>query len=658
MKIISNTLDSQVHRFLSSSAVLDCALFGRLLQHFTEHRLPLQAKQLHARLILFSVTPRNYLASKLVTLYAKTNDLTDARSVFDRIPHKNTFSYNAMLISYSLHNRHADALKLFSSLACSSSLNARPDNVSITTLLKSLSGLLFIDVKLGKEVHGFVLRQGFDADVFVENALVTFYSTCDELVLARRVFDNVRERDVVTWNSMIAGYSQGGLYEECKRLYREMVDFSGFRPNGITVVSVLQACGQTMDLVFGMEVHRYLVDNQVEMDISVCNALIGFYAKCGSLDYARELFELMSEKDEVTYGAIISGFMLHGHVDQSLDFFRGMKTQLLSTWNVVISGLVQNKQYEKALDLVREMQVLGFQPNAVTLSSILPALSCSSSLKGGKEMHAYAVKNGYDDNIYVATAIVDMYAKLGYLGGAQRMFDQSKSRSLIIWTAIISAYAVHGDANLALGLFHEMLNGGIHPDLVTFTAVLTACAHCGMVDGAFEIFEAMFKKYGIQPLAEHYACVVVALSRAGRLSEAKEFVSKMPIEPNAKVWGALLHGASVSGDVELGKFICDHLLEIEPENTGTYVIMANLYSQAGKWKEADEVRERMNKVGLKKIAGSSWIETSKGIQGFIAMDRSSEDAEKIYIILEGLLGMMREEGKVLQYELDEESIYG
>ncbi|EEF37177.1 pentatricopeptide repeat-containing protein At2g37310 [Ricinus communis] len=653
MRNTSNTLHGQIHRLLTSAAGLDCGIYGHLLHHLTELRLPLQAKQLHARLILFSVTPENYLASKLVALYSKTNHLAFARYVFDQIPHKNTFSYNAMLISYSLHNRHGDALDLFSSLASSNLVN----NISITCLLKSLSSFTLSDVKLGKEVHGFVLRTGFDADVFVENALITYYSKCYDLDLSRKVFDRMTKRDVVSWNSMISGYSQGGLYEDCKTLYREMVDFSGFRPNGVTVVSVLQACGQTQDLAFGMEVHKFIVDNQVEIDISVCNALIGLYAKCGSLDYARELFDEMSEKDEVTYGAIISGLMLHGYVDQSLELFRGMKTQILSTWNAVITGLVQNNRHEGVLDLVREMQALGFRPNAVTLSSVLSTIAYFSSLKGGKEIHSYAIKIGYHRNIYVATAIIDMYAKSGYLRGAQRVFDQSKDRSLVIWTAIISAYAVHGDANLALGLFHEMLKQGIQPDPVTFTAVLAACAHCGMVDKAWEIFESMFKKYGIQPLVEHYACVVGALGKARRLSEAKEFVSKMPIEPSAKVWGALLHGASISSDVELGKSVCDYLFEIEPENTGNYVIMANLYSQAGRWKEADEVRERMNKVGLQKIPGSSWIETSEGLRSFIATDTCTENVEEIHVILKGLLGLMRDEGKVLQDMLDEESIY-
>ncbi|XP_050227559.1 pentatricopeptide repeat-containing protein At2g37310 [Mercurialis annua] len=643
-----------MNRLLNSG---DCGFYGRLLHHLTERCLPLQAKQLHARLILSSITPGNYLASKLIALYSKTNHLTYARHVFDLIPQKNTFSYNAMIVAYSLHSLHLQALNLFSSLT--SSLSASPDNVSVTCLLKSLSShSMLSDVNLGKEVHAYALTRGFHADVFVENALITFYSKCDDLVLARKVFDGMINRDVVSWNSMISGYSQGGLYEDCKILYREMVDFSGFTPNGVTFLSVLQACGHSQDLVFGIEVHKFMVDNEMEMDVSVCNALIAVYSKCGSLEYAKELFHEMSEKDEVTYGAIISGFMLHGYVDQSLELFRGSKTQVLSTWNAVISGLVQNNRHDGVLDLVREMQGLGFRPNAVTLSSILPTLAYFSSLKGGKEIHSYALKNGYDRNIYVATAIIDMYAKSGYFCGAQRVFDQSKDRSVVIWTAIISANAFHGDANLALRLFYEMLNSGIKPDPVTFIAVLTACAHCGMVDKACEIFDAMLNKYGVQPLAEHYACVVGALSKAGRVYEAKQFVSKMPFEPTAKVWGALLHGASISGDVELSKLICDHLFKIEPENTGNYVIMANLYSQAGRWKEADEIRERMIKDGLQKLPGSSWIETKEGLRSFIATDTSRENAEEIYVLLEELLGLMRGEGKILHDKVDEESVYG
>lgn len=522
-----------------------------------------------------------------------------------------------MLIAYSLHNLHTDTLKLFSSLVSSCSSDVKPDNFTVTCVLKALASLFF-DPRLAKEVHCFVLRHGLDSDIFVVNALVTCYSRCDELGLARVLFDRMPERDIVSWNSMIAGYSQGGFYGECKELYKEMLGSVKLRPNAVTMVSVLQACGQSRDLIFGMEVHGYVNETQMELDISLCNALIGFYAKCGSLDYARELFEEMSEKDEVTYGSMVSGYMVHGFVDNAIDLFHKMENPGLSTWNAVISGLVQNNRHERVLDLFRAMQASGLRPNTVTLSSVLPTISYFTHLKGGKEIHAYAVRSGCDQDIYVSTAIIDSYAKSGFLHGAQCVFNQSKAKSLIIWTAIISAYAAHGDADTSLRLFDKMVNNGIRPDEVTFTAVLTSCAHSGLVNEAWKVFGSMMPKYGIQPSVGHYACMVSVLSRAGRLSEAAGLISNMPVEPSAKVWGALLNGASVSGDVELGKFVCDRLFEIEPENTGNYVIMANLYSQAGRPEEADKVRETMTKIGLKKVAGSSWIETNGGLRSVVA----------------------------------------
>lgn len=561
-----------------------------------------------------------------------------------------------MLIAYSGHDMYTDALKLFSSLLSSYSMNLMPDNFTITCVLKALTGL-FREPKLAKEVHSYVFRCRLDSSLFLFNGLITFYSRCDDIASARTLFDTMPERDIVSWNSMIAGYSQAGFYEECKALYREMLNSSVLRPDGVTAVSVLQACGQSNDIVFGMEVHKFVIESQIKMDLCLCNAFIGMYAKCGSLDYARALFEEMSDKDEVSYSAIISGYMIHGFVDEALDLFQEMKPLGLNTWNAVISGLVQNNRHEGVLDLVRRMQAFGLRPNAVTISSTFSMFSYFSNLKGAKEMHGYAVKNGYGHNIYVATAIVDTYAKTGFLRGAQQVFDQFEGRSLIIWTAIISAYAVHGDADVALNLFSEMLYNGIQPDPVTFTAVLSACAHSGLVDNAWNVFYAMSAEYVIQPSVEHYACMVGVLSRAKRLSEAVEFVSKMPIEPSEKVWGALLYGASISGDVELGKFVCDRLFEIEPENTGNYIIMANLYSQAGRWEEADRVREKMKEIGLRKIPGRSWIESSGGLQSFIAKDTSSDRTEEIYMILEGLLGLMREEGYILQDEFDEEIAY-
>lgn len=476
-------------------------------------------------------------------------------------------------------------------------------------------------------MHCYIVKNRIEADVFVVNGLITCYSRCDDIVSARRLFDEMPCRDLVSWNSMISGYSQVGFYEECKIMYREMLDLKEFLPNGVTLVSVLQACAQSNDLVLGMDVHRYVIDSGIEVDLSLCNSIIALYAKCGSLDYARELFEEMTEKDEITYGAIISGYMVNGFVDNAVSLFREMRNPRLSTWNAVISGHVQNNKQEGALDLVREMQNFGCRPNCVTLSSILPTLSYFSNLKGGKEIHAYAIRNNYEGNVYVATAIIDTYAKLGFINGAQGLFDRTRHRSLVIWTAIISAYAAYGDANVALDLFNEMLNSGLEPDPVTITAVLAACAHAGLVGESWRIFRSLVPKYCIQPSVEHYACMVGVLSRAGKLSEALNFINGMPIEPSVKVWGPLLDAASSSGNVELGKLICDHLFKMEPENIGNYVIMANLYSKAGRWEEAEVVREKLKNIGMKKVAGSSWIENNGGLQCFRVGDVSGVRSE-------------------------------
>jgi len=260
---------------------------------------------------------------------------------------------------------------------------------------------------------------------------------------------------------MIGGYSQRRLYDECKRLYLEMLNVSAVAPNVVTAVSVMQACGQSMDLAFGMELHRFVKESGIEIDVSLSNAVVAMYAKCGRLDYAREMFEGMREKDEVTYGAIISGYMDYGLVDDAMGVFRGVENPGLNMWNAVISGMVQNKKFEGVFDLVREMQGSGLSPNPVTLASVLPLFSYFSNLRGGKEVHAYAIRRCYEQNVYVATSVIDAYAKLGYICVARWIFDLSWSRRLIIWTSIISAYAAHGDAGLALGLYVQMLDRGI-----------------------------------------------------------------------------------------------------------------------------------------------------------------------------------------------------
>ncbi|CAM0872610.1 unnamed protein product [Alopecurus aequalis] len=584
---------------------LDPRVYGNLIQLCADSGHLAAGRQLHARLVTFSVIPSNFLASKLISLYSRTGRLHDARSVFDAIPHPSLFAWNAILIALSLHSPDPSAaLRLFAGSGVS------PDEVTVSALLKSLaaSGPGLSSLVAG-EIHALAFLRGFGADQFVSNGLITAYANAGDMHAARVVFDEMPHRDVVSWNSLISAYSRGGRYRECLELFHELVQAragGGVRPNSVTVTSALHACAQLKAFDFGVDVLRIANETGLDMDVAAWNSVVGFYAKCGRLQYARQLLERMPKKDAVSYSAMITGYMNSGHVDEGMELFRQADATGINTWNALISGLIQNGRQSDVLGLLHEMMAANILPNAATLSIIIPSVPLFSTLLGAKQAHGYVIRNDYDQSNNVVSALVDAYSKAGFLDIAMKVFGLNENRSTIAWTSIISAVAAHGDVTEVLGLLNQMVSTGTRPDTVTFTVVLNACAHAGKVAEAREFFHSMQALFGINPVMEQYACMVSVLSRAGMLKDALEILNKMPFEPNAKVWGALFSGAAAVGDVELGRFVFDRLFIIEPKNTGNYTVMANLYSNAGKWEEAEIIRSMLWGVGLEKVPGCSW----------------------------------------------------
>ncbi|XP_052150201.1 pentatricopeptide repeat-containing protein At2g37310 [Oryza glaberrima] len=585
----------------------DPRAYGHLIQLCAESGHLAAARQIHARLVAASVTPSNFLASKLISLYSRADRLRDARRVFDSIPQPSLFAWNAILISLSLHSPDPSAaVRLFASSAVS------PDEITLSTLLRSLaaSGPALSPLVTG-ELHAVAFLRGFGSDLFVSNALITAYANAGDMRSARAVFDEMPRRDVVSWNSLISACARACWYRECLDLFQEFVrvrcsDGDGVGPNGVTVTSVLHACAQLKVVDFGIGVHRFAAESGLDMDMVVWNSIIGFYAKCGRLQYARQLLDGMTRKDSISYSAMITGYMNNGHVEEGMQLFRQASARGISMWNSVIAGLVQNGRQSDVLRLLQEMIASKVLPNSATLSIVMPSVPSFSTLLGAKQAHGYAIRNDYDQSIRLVSALIDAYAKAGFLDTARKVFKLTEHRSTIVWTSIISAVAAHGEAVEALSLFNQMITAGAKPDTVTFTTVLSACAHSGKVAEARKVFNSMQAVFGISPVIEQYACMVSALSRAGMLKEAVKLVNKMPFEPNAKVWGALLNGAAVVGDVEFGRYAFDRLFIIEPKNTGNYIVMANLYSNAGKWEEAETIRSMLWGVGLEKVPGCTW----------------------------------------------------
>ncbi|KAJ0962457.1 hypothetical protein J5N97_030285 [Dioscorea zingiberensis] len=407
----------------------------------------------------------------------------------------------------------------------------------------------FLDLRTGKVLHNLITRSLLDSDAFISSALVSMYSRCGRVDIARRVFDRMSDRDLVVWNSMISGYACHGLLEDAMDLFG-LMKFSGTEP-----------------------------------DLVTWNTLISGFSRVGDVGMVVGLFSSMQGD--------------------------GIKPDVFS-WTSIITGLVRNFQYKRAFQVFRQMVVVaGVRPNSVTISSILPACATAADLRRGKEMHAQSLVIGVADDLHVSSALVDMYAKCGLISEAEMVFDNMRVRNRVSWNSMIFGYANHGYCDRAFNVFHRMGAGGegIRPDHLTFTATLTACSNAGMVEVGKDLFRAMQKEHAIKARLEHYACMVDLLGRAGRLVEAHEFIKRMPIEPDSFVWGALLGASRKHGDVLLAEIAASRLSEIEPKsaNAGSSLLLSNVLADAGRWLDAAEIKKKMKRRKLRRYLGCSWI---------------------------------------------------
>jgi pentatricopeptide repeat protein len=277
----------------------------------------------------------------------------------------------------------------------------------------------------------------------------------------------------------------------------------------------------------------------------------------------------------------------------------------------MIAAYAQNGQGEEALQLFRQMQLAGVKPNLKTFTSVLPACANLAALEQGKEIHKEIIRNRFKSDVFVGSALVDMYAKCGSLEHAQDEFYKICHPNVVSWNAMIAGYAMHGHGKEALQLFEQMQYSGTNPDSVTFISVLSACCHAGLVKEGCHYFDSMNQYYHITPTREHYGCMIDLLGRAGRLYEAQDLISKMPIKPDASMWGCLLAACRTHNNIKLGKYVAGCILELDPENTTPYVLLSNMYAEAGRWDGIEEVRKMMKDRGLKKKRGCSWIEINK-----------------------------------------------
>lgn len=585
-----------------------------------------------------------FSASKLIQASAlsELSSLHYAHKVFDQISQPNLYSWNALIRSYASSKEPIKSLLMFLQMLYQS--DELPNKFTYPFVIKASAELLAL--RVGEGLHGMVLKSEVGSDLFVLNSLIHFYAQCGCLDLAHRVFLSMPKRDVVSWNSMIVGFAQGGYADQALELFHGMEE-ENLRPNDVTMIGVLSACGMKMDLQFGRWVHSYIKRKGIKGNLILNNAILDMYVKCGSVADAKRFFDKMEDKDVVSWTTMLVGYARMGDFNAARTLFGEMPYQDIAAWNALISAYEQNGNPKEALATFNELQLSKeVKPDSVTLVSALSACAQLGAMDLGGWIHVYIEKQGIKFTCHLTTALIDMYSKCGDLQKALEVFNSVESKDVFVWSSMIAGLGMHGRGRDAINLFLKMQETKVKPNAVTLTNLLSACSHSGLVDDGRKFFNQMEPVFGIVPGVKQYACLVDILGRAGHLDEAVDLVENMPIPPGASVWGALLGACRLHGNLDLAERACDQLLELEPQNHGAYVLLSNIYAKSGKWDKVSELRKLMRNSGLKKEPGSSSVEVNGIVHEFLIGDNSHPLSKKIYLKLDEMIARLRSSGYV------------
>ncbi|KAK3157482.1 hypothetical protein QOZ80_2AG0123100 [Eleusine coracana subsp. coracana] len=549
--------------------------------------------------------------------------------------------YNSVLRALSLLPDRCGlldrCLPLYRSLLRSGS--ARPDHLTFPFLLKACSRMR--DPSCGAAVLGHVRRFGFGADLFVLNAAMHFLAVSGSMLHARRLFDESPVRDVVSWNTLIGGYVRRGFPREALELFWRMVEDASVKPDEVTMIGAVSGCAQLQDLVLGKRLHGYVDSNGVKCTVKLMNAVMDMYVKCGSLELAKSVFERIDKKTIVSWTTMLVGLMRLGTMEDAQKLFDDMPERDVFPWNALMTGYVQSKRGKEAIALFHEMQEAKVDPNEITMVNLLSACSQLGALEMGMWVHHYIDRYRLSVSVALGTSLVDMYAKCGNIKKAICLFKEIPEKNALTWTAMICGLANHGYADEAIEHFQRMIELGLQPDEITFIGVLSACCHAGLVEEGRKFFSLMSSNYHLERKMKHYSCMIDLLGRAGHLDEAEQLVNSMPMDPDAVVWGALFFACRMHGNITLGEKAAMKLVELDPSDSGIYVLLATMYAEANMRKKADKVRAMMRQLGVEKVPGCSCIELNGVVHEFIVKDKSHADTGAIYDCLHEITLQMR-----------------
>lgn len=460
---------------------------------------------------------------------------------------------------------------------------------------------------------------------------------------AWRLLVQAPERNVISWTSLIAGYSRAGRAAEAVDCFNRMLS-DGVVPDEVTVIGVLSACSQLKDLDLGRSLHFLVGEKKIRMSDNLVVALIDMYAKCGDIACAQGIFDAVGrgQKPE-PWNAIINGYCKLGHVDVARSLFDQMDAPDVITFNSMITGYIHSGRLRDALLLFIQMRH-DLRTDNFTVVSLLTACASLGALPQGRALHASIEQSLVEEDVYLGTALVDMYMKCGRVDEATIVFQRMGERDIHTWSAMIAGLAFNGMGKVALEYFCQMKRDGFQPNSVAYIAVLTACSHSSLLNEGRMYFNEMRSLHRIQPQIEHYGCMIDLLARSGLLDEAMNLVQAMPMQPNAVIWGSILSACRVHKKIDLARHAAENLLKLEPDEDAVYVQLYNIYIDSRQWVDAKRIRMLMEERGVKKTAGYSSITVAGKVHKFVVNDQSHPWTFEINTMMEEIAHRLKSAG--------------
>ncbi|KAH6800060.1 Pentatricopeptide repeat superfamily protein [Perilla frutescens var. hirtella] len=568
----------------------------------------------------------------------RAGEMDVARRMFNEMPSKNGIAWNTMIHGYARNGRSGVALLLFKEFlkweAIESGGAVRWDPFVLATVVGAC--LEFGSLDLGKQVHARMIVDGVEFDAVLGSSLVNMYGKCRDLDNAGRILNAMEDPDdyslssliscyancgrmddarkifelksnpcVILWNSVISGYVANQDVEEAL-IYFDKMHKQGAIGDSSTFSSILSACSSIGVLRNCTQLHAQAHKLGIIYDLVVASALIDAYGKCRSLENSCKFFGELKAYDIVLLNSMITIYCNLGRMEEAKSIFNDMEFKTLISWNSMLVGLSQNGYPVEALEIFCTMNKINLSMDTFTLASAISACASITWMELGEQIFAKATVIGVDFDQVITTSLIDFYCKCGFVEVGRKLFDQMIKSDEVSWNSMLMGYAMNGFGNEALSLFEEMRREGIRPTEVTFTAVLSACDHSGLVEEGKNWFYLMKHYYQVDPRIEHYSCMIDLFARAGCVQEAIDLIDKIPHLSDANMWTAILRGCIESGDKSLSKRVVEKIIELDPQNSGVLVQLSGLMASTGDWNQSALLRQLMRDMRIQKNPGRSW----------------------------------------------------